>query len=86
MAASKAITHKNKYLYVLTSPMKRKFHVDSDTDLNRFHLITERHNFFWLEFSGNDNTWEYKFLKLYEKSWPKFEQVSKKYRPLRPGT
>ena len=83
---AKQLPIKVKYLYVLTSPLKRKFHVYSNTDLNRFHLKTERHNFFWLEFLGNDYTWEYKFIKLYEKSWPKFEQVSKKYRPLGSGS
>ena len=59
---SKQSPIKINYLYVLTSPLKRKFQVDSNTDLNRFHLITERH-FFLIRVSGK---WLYMRIRIFK--------------------
>ena len=47
-----------------------KFHADCKNNLEQFHTISEGHN----------------FLKLYEKSGPKFKQVVKKVPTSRTGT
>ena len=41
----KQLNLKINYLYVLISPLERKFHADSKNDLKKFHTITEGHNF-----------------------------------------
>ena len=45
-AQRKAIAIKINYLYVLTSPLGRKFHADSKHDLKKFHTILEGPKFF----------------------------------------
>ena len=75
MGDRKAIFLNIHYFHVLAGPLEQKFYADTKTGLKKFHTISEGPKIFRLDFCGK---WPYKFLKLYEEIWPKFEQVSKK--------
>ena len=64
----------NQYFHFLTILLRRKFHTDSKI-VSKSSMQYQKGLNFSIELSGK---WPHKFLKLYEESWPKLKQVSKK--------